>query len=121
MKRFFSIVLLLVLASLSQNWASELTKDSGLSQSTSVDSVSQINNTLQLQDNLNNKTHPLQVHEAFPLSVVAIGDKTLVINWLIQEDYYLYKDKMSFVADGANIETINFPEAKLKQDEFLAK
>jgi len=121
MKRFLSIVLLLVLAPLSQNWASELTKDSGLSQSTSVDSVSQINNTLQLQDNLNNETHPLQVHEAFPLSVVAIDDKTLVINWLIQEDYYLYKDKMSFVADGAKIETINFPEAKLKQDEFFGQ
>ena len=121
MKRFLSIVLLLVLAPLSQNWASELTKDSGLSQSTSVDSVSKINNTLQLQDNLNNKTHPLQVHEAFPLSVVAIDDKTLVINWLIQEDYYLYKDKMSFVADGAKIETINFPEAKLKQDEFFGQ
>jgi len=121
MKRFLSIVLLLVLAPLSQNWASELTKDSGLSQSTSVDSVSQINNTLQLQDNLNNETHPLQVHEAFPLSVVAIDDKTLVINWFIQEDYYLYKDKMSFVADGAKIETINFPEAKLKQDEFFGQ
>ena len=121
MKRFLSIVLLLVLAPLSQNWASELTKDSGLSQSTSVDSVSKINNTLQLQDNLNNETHPLQVHEAFPLSVVAIDYKTLVINWFIQEDYYLYKDKMSFVADGAKIETINFPEAKLKQDEFFGQ
>jgi len=121
MKRFLSIVLLLVLAPLSQNWASELTKDSGLSQSTSADSGSQINNILQLQDSLNDETHPLQVHKAFPLSVVAIDDKTLVINWLIQEDYYLYKDKMSFVADGAKIETINFPEAKLKQDEFFGQ
>jgi len=121
MKRFLSIVLLLVLAPLSQNWASELTKDSGLSQSTSADSGSKINKTLQLQDNLNNKTHPLQVHEAFPLSVIAIDDKTLVISWLIKEDYYLYKDKMSFVADGAKIETINFPEAKLKQDEFFGQ
>jgi len=121
MKRFLSIVLLLVLAPLSQNWASELTKDSGLSKSTSADSGSQINNILQLQDNLNDETHPLQVHEAFPLSIVAIDDKTLVINWLIQEDYYLYKDKMSFVTDGAKIETINFPEAKLKQDEFFGQ
>jgi len=121
MKRFLSIVLLLVLAPLSQNWASELTKDSGLSQSTSVDSVSQINKTLQLQDNLNNETHPLQVHEAFPLSVVVIDDQTLVISWLIKENYYLYKDKMSFVADGAKIENINFPEAKLKQDEFFGQ
>jgi len=121
MKRFLSIVLLLVLAPLSQNWASELTKDSGLSQSTSVDSVSKINNTLQLQDNLNNKTHPLQVHEAFPLSVIAIDDKTLVISWLIKEDYYLYKDKMSFGIDGATIANINFPEAKLKHDEFFGQ
>jgi len=121
MKRFLSIVLLLVLAPLSQNWASELTKDSGLSESTSSDSGSQISNTLQLQDNLNNETHPLQVHEAFPLSVVAIDDQTLVITWLIKEDYYLYKDKMSFVIDGAKIANINFPEAKLKHDEFFGQ
>jgi len=120
MKRFLSIVLLLVLASLSPNWASELTTESEL-QSTSADSGSQINNTLQLQDSLNNETHPLQVHEAFPLSVAAIDDKTVVIKWLIQEDYYLYKDKMSFVADGAKIKNINFPEAKLKQDEFFGQ
>jgi len=120
MKRFLSIVLLLVLAPLSQNWASELTTESEL-QSTSADSGSQINKTLQLQDNLNNETHPLQVHEAFPLSVVVIDDQTLVISWLIKENYYLYKDKMSFVADGAKIENINFPEAKLKQDEFFGQ
>ena len=90
MKRFLSIVLLLVFAPLSQNWASELTQDSGLDQGTSADSGSQINNTLQLQDSLNNETHPLQVHEAFPLIVAAIDDKTVVIKWLIQEDYYLY-------------------------------
>ncbi len=120
MKRFLSIVLLLVLASLSPNWASELTTESEL-QSTSADSGSQINNTLQLQDSLNNETHPLQVHEAFPLSVVVIDDQTLVISWLIKEDYYLYKDKMSFVADGAKIKNINFPEAKLKQDEFFGQ
>ena len=121
MKRFLSIVLLLVLAPLSQNWASELTKDSELNQSTSVSSDSQINNILQPQESLNNETHPLQVHEAFPLSVVAIDDQTLVITWLIKEDYYLYKDKMSFVADGAKIVSINFPEAKLKQDEFFGQ
>jgi thiol:disulfide interchange protein DsbD len=121
MKRLLSFVLLLVLAPLSQNWASELTKDSELNQSTSVSSDSQINNTLQPQESLNNETHPLQVHEAFPLRVVAIDDQTLVITWLIKEDYYLYKDKMSFVADGAKIVSINFPEAKLKQDEFFGQ
>ena len=121
MKRFLSIVLLLVLAPLSQNWASELTKYSELNQSTSVSIDSQINNTLQPQESLNNETYPLQVHEAFPLSVVAIDDQTLVITWLIKEDYYLYKDKMSFVADGAKIVSINFPEAKLKQDEFFGQ
>ena len=120
MKRFFSIFLLLVLAAFSQNWASDQTENSQL-QGTSVDSNSQINNALEPQKNLNNKSHPLQVHEAFPLSVVAIDDKTLVITWLIQEDYYLYKDKISFVADGAIITNIDFPEAKLKQDEFFGQ
>ena len=47
MKRFLSIVLLLVLAPLSQNWASELTKNTELNQSTSASSDSQINNALQ--------------------------------------------------------------------------
>ena len=120
MKRFFSIFLLLVLATFSQNWASDQTENSQL-QGTSVDSNSQINNALEPQKNLNNKSHPLQVHEAFPLNVVAIDDKTFVITWLIQEDYYLYKDKISFVADGAIIANIDFPEAKLKQDEFFGQ
>ena len=120
MKRFFSIFLLLVLVAFSQNWASDQNENSQL-QGTSVDSNSQINNTLEPQRNLNNTSHPLKVHEAFPLSVVAIDDTTLVITWLIQEDYYLYKDKMSFVADGAIIANIDFPEAKLKQDEFFGQ
>jgi len=120
MKRFLSYFLLLVLTALAQNWASDQTENSQL-QSTSADSNSQINNTLELQENSNNKSHPLQVHEAFPLSVVAIDDKTLVITWLIQEDYYLYKDKMFFVADGAKIANIAFPDAKLKQDEFFGE
>jgi len=120
MKRFFSIFLLLVLVAFSQNWASDQNENSQL-QGTSVDSNSQINNALEPQKNLNNKSHPLQVHEAFPLSVVAIDYKTLVITWLIQEDYYLYKDKISFVADGAIITSIDFPEAKLKQDEFFGQ
>ncbi len=121
MKRFLSIVLLLVLALLSQNWASELTIDSELNQSRSAGSNSQINNALQPQESPNKEIHPLQVHDAFPLSVVAIDDQTLVIAWLIKEDYYLYKDKISFVADGAEIGSINFPEAKLKHDEFFGE
>ncbi len=89
MKRFLSIVLLLVLAPLSQNWASELTKNTELNQSTSTSSDSQINNALQPQDSLNKESHPLQVHDAFPLTVVAIDNQTVVITWLIKEDYYL--------------------------------
>ena len=121
MKRFLSIVLLLVLAPLSQNWASELTKNTELNQSTSASSDSQIYNALQPQENLNKESHPLQVHDAFPLTVVAIDDQTVVITWLIKEDYYLYKDKISFVVSGAKIASINFPEAKLKNDEFFGE
>jgi len=120
MKRFFSIFLLLVLSAVSQNWASEQTENSQL-QDTSVDSSLQTNNTLKLQENFSNKSHPLQVHEAFPLSVVAVNNKTLVITWFIQEDYYLYRDKISFDADSAKIANVDFPEAKLKQDEFFGQ
>ena len=110
MKRFLSIALLLVLSTLSQSWAYDPTEDSEL-RSANANIESKTNNALELQENLNNKIHPLQVHEAFPLSVVAIDDQTLVISWLVKEDYYLYKDKMSFIADGAKILYINFPEA----------
>ena len=120
MKRFLSIALLVVLSTLSQSWASDPTEDSEL-QSANANIESKINNPLELQENLNTKIHPLQVHEAFPLSVVAIDAQTLVISWLVQEDYYLYKDKMSFIADGAKILNINFPEAKLKHDEFFGE
>ncbi len=120
MKRFLSIVLLVLLSTISQSWASDPTEDSEL-QSANANIESKINNPLELQENLNNKIHPLQVHEAFPLSVVAIDAQTLVISWLVQEDYYLYKDKMSFIADGAKILNINFPEAKLKHDEFFGE
>ena len=120
MKRFLSIALLVVLTTLSQSWASDPTEDSEL-QSANANIESKINNPLELQENLNTKIHPLQVHEAFPLSVVAIDAQTLLISWLIQEDYYLYKDKMSFIADGAKILNINFPEAKLKHDEFFGE
>jgi len=120
MKRFLSIVLLVLLSTISQSWASDPTEDSEL-QSANANIESKINNPLELQENLNTKIHPLQVHEAFPLSVVAIDAQTLVISWLVQEDYYLYKDKMSFIADGAKILNINFPEAKLKHDEFFGE
>ena len=120
MKRFLSIALLVVLSTLTQSWASDPTEDSEL-QSANANIESKINNPLELQENLNTKIHPLQVHEAFPLSVVAIDAQTLVISWLVQEDYYLYKDKMSFIADGAKILNINFPEAKLKHDEFFGE
>ena len=120
MKRFLSIALLVVLSSLSQSWASDPTEDSEL-QSANANIESKTNNVLELQENFNTKIHPLQVHEAFPLSVVAIDAQTLVISWLVQEDYYLYKDKMSFIADGAKILNINFPEAKLKHDEFFGE
>ncbi len=120
MKRFLSIALLVVLSTLTQSWASDPTEDSEL-QSANANIESKTNNVLELQENFNTKTHPLQVHEAFPLSVVAIDTQTLLISWLIQEDYYLYKDKMSFIADGAKILNINFPEAKLKHDEFFGE
>jgi hypothetical protein len=31
-----------------------------------------------------------------------------------KNNYYLYKDKISFVAEGARIESAIFPKAKLK-------
>ena len=60
MKRFLSIALLVVLSSLSQSWASDLTEDSEpLSANANIESKT--NNALELQENFNTKIHPLQV------------------------------------------------------------
>ena len=62
--------------------------------------------------------HPLPVDQAFDLSAVLLDNNILIVRWLVQPDYYLYKDKISFSFDEASVEQITFPNATIKNDEF---
>ena len=117
MKHFFSIILFLLLIPLSQTWAETLNTDSALSQSSSAESSS----LLLSDNNSKNKKHPLPVKEAFELKALSVDGETVAVTWLTKNNYYLYKDKISFVAEGARIESAIFPKAKLKEDEFFGE
>jgi len=117
MKHFFSIILFLLLIPLSQTWAETLNTDNALSQSSSAESSS----LLLSDNNSKNKKHPLPVKEAFELKALSVDGETVAVSWLTKNNYYLYKDKISFVAEGARIESVIFPKAKLKEDEFFGE
>ena len=117
MKHFFSIILFLLLIPLSQTWAETLNTDNALSQSSSAESSS----LLLSDNNSKNKKHPLPVKEAFELKALSVDGETVAVKWLTKNNYYLYKDKISFVAEGARIESAIFPKAKLKEDEFFGE
>ena len=65
--------------------------------------------------------HPLPVDQAFDLSAVLLDNNILIVRWLVQPDYYLYKDKISFSFDEASVEQITFPNATIKNDEFFGE
>ena len=117
MKHFFSIILFLLLIPFSQTWSETLNTDSALSQSSSAESSSQ----LLSDNNSKNEKHPLPVKEAFELKALSVDGETIAVSWLTKNNYYLYKDKISFVAEGARIESAIFPKAKLKEDEFFGE
>tara|TARA_B110000091_G_scaffold26258_1_gene25462 strand:- start:88 stop:1929 length:1842 start_codon:yes stop_codon:yes gene_type:complete len=117
MKQFFSIILLLILVPLSTSWAETLSvdKESNLSES------NQPSTLLESGDNLGFEKRPVKVNEAFKLSAVSIDENTIAVRWIVKDNYYLYKDKISFSVKGATIQNALFPLAKLKVDEFFGE
>ena len=65
--------------------------------------------------------NPLPANKAFSLDAVAIDPTTISIRWLVQKDYYLYKDKFTITADGATIASILYPPASVRTDEFFGE
>ena len=117
MKQFFSIILLLILVPLSASWAETLSvdKESTLSES------NQSSVLLQGENNLGFEKRPVKVNEAFKLSAISVDENTIAVRWIVKENYYLYKDKISFSVKGATIEDALFPKSKLKVDEFFGR
>jgi len=117
MKHFCLAGLLLLLNVFSQSLAEILPSDSILNQENDKNSSALIIDSLG-SEKLN---HPLPVDRAFELSSILLNENTLNVRWLVEKDYYLYKDKISFSLRDAKIDSINFPEATMKNDEFFGE
>ena len=117
MKQFCLISLLILLNVFSQTSAETASVATEFSQeSTANTSALSLGN-----DNSQALNHPLPVNKAFKLSAILLNKKLLTVRWLVEQDYYLYKDKFSFSVEEASIENVNFPEAKIKNDEFFGE
>ncbi len=67
---------------------------------------------------------PIAVDQAFTLSAKTFGQDTVVFNWKIRPDYYLYKDRLHFkIIAPANsaIGQVILPTGKSKEDEIFGK
>ncbi|NWG30722.1 MAG: protein-disulfide reductase DsbD [Rhodocyclaceae bacterium] len=64
---------------------------------------------------------PLDPEVAYKFSARALDEKTIEARWDIQPDYYLYRNKIAFRADGAKLGEPEMPKGKEKEDEFFGK
>ena len=116
MKRFCLISFLIILNIFSQSTAETPSVANELSSGSSPDISS-----LALGKEVQKSNHPLPADQAFKLSAILLENNMLAVRWLVQPDYYLYKDKISFSVDEASIENIKFPDATIKNDEFFGE
>ena len=116
MKRFCLISFLIILNIFSQSTAETPSVTNELSSENSPDISS-----LTLGKEVQKSNHPLPAEQAFKLSAILLDNNMLAVRWLVQPDYYLYKDKISFSVDEASIENIRFPDATIKNDEFFGE
>ena len=116
MKRFCLISFLIILNIFSQSTAETPSVTNELSSENSPDISS-----LTLGKEVQKSNHPLPAEQAFKLSAILLDNNMLAVRWLVQPDYYLYKDKISFSFEKASIENISFPNAVIKNDEFFGE
>ncbi|MES2997712.1 MAG: protein-disulfide reductase DsbD [Pseudomonadota bacterium] len=64
---------------------------------------------------------PLPVDQVFQVTSEQIDAKTLAVTWFIKPGYYLYRDKIHFYSDQANIGSVILPQGIPKQNPFLGK
>jgi len=65
----------------------------------------------------------LMPDKAFALDHVEVKDKHLLVHWKIADNYYLYKNKISFYSDNKKIKVGQWilPDGELKNDEFFGE
>jgi thiol:disulfide interchange protein DsbD len=64
---------------------------------------------------------PLDPEQAYKFSARALDEKTIEARWDITPEYYMYREKIAFRADGAKLGTPELPKGKEKDDEFFGK
>jgi thiol:disulfide interchange protein DsbD len=71
-------------------------------------------------DFLSSEPELLPVNEAFSFDFKQQGNQ-LLISWVIADGYYMYRDKLTFKAEGAVIGEINLPRGKIHNDEYFGE
>ena len=67
---------------------------------------------------LQNEPTLMPVDEAFAFDFKQEGDR-LKISWVIADGYYMYRDKLKFEAEGAQLGEIALPKGKNHDDEYF--
>ena len=63
----------------------------------------------------------LEVDQAFVLNQPIVKDQAIEISWKIEDDYKLYKDKMSVSASNINLATPSYSDYKTVDDPLFGK
>lgn len=67
-----------------------------------------------------NNKGPLPVEQAYQFSSSALGEGVYRLHWLIESDYYLYRDKIKLKpSDGIEVVELRYPESIQKQDPLF--
>ncbi|MEH6822574.1 MAG: protein-disulfide reductase DsbD [Motiliproteus sp.] len=67
-----------------------------------------------------NSDGPLPVEQAYQFSFNELGGGVYRLHWLIESDYYLYRDKIKLKpSDGVEVVEVRYPEAVQKQDPLF--
>mgnify|MGYP000925126742 CR=1 FL=1 len=64
---------------------------------------------------------PLDPEQAYRFSTRLLDEKTVEARWDVETDYYLYKGKIAFSADGVKLGTPELPKGEEKDDEFFGR
>ncbi len=60
---------------------------------------------------------PLPPEQAFRFSARVVDARTIEARWQIHGDYYMYRDKFKFAAEGGTLGAPTLPPGKMKEDE----
>jgi thiol:disulfide interchange protein DsbD len=85
-----------------------------------VSSLAELRNAVE-QDAGQSAGDFLEPDQAFALDVAAADGNTIEARFRIAEGYYLYRDKMKFALEGAELGELDLPAGEEKMDEFFGK